>query len=50
MNEEELAALGVALELLAPPAADEPSKPVPSRWKLAARMPDLEMEELRALH
>ncbi|HET9030280.1 MAG TPA: acyl-CoA carboxylase epsilon subunit [Candidatus Aquilonibacter sp.] len=52
MNDEELAALTVALELLtarpATSAADD--TPAISRWKMAARRPDLNMEELRVLY
>ena len=50
MTEEELAALVVALSTMTPPAtAEMPQLPI-SRWKLAARRPDLGMEDLRALH
>jgi hypothetical protein len=48
VTEEELAALTVALEVLRPaPAPTEAS--VASRWKRAARRPELELEDLRAL-
>lgn len=50
MSEEEMAALAVALDLLIRPAVMEAERQPVSRWKLAARMPELEMEDLRALH
>ena len=50
MTEEELAALGVALNLLQTPSGEPAAEAAPSRWKMAARLPELEMEELRALH
>lgn len=50
MTEEELAALAVALDVLTPSPAEAAQQPPRSRWKLAARLPDLEMEDLRALH
>jgi hypothetical protein len=51
MTEEEMAALAVALEITMPAStAQTPQQPPVSRWKLAARRPDLEMEDLRALH
>lgn len=50
MTEEELAALSVALDVLQPAETAKADHPRPSRWKLADRLPDLEMEELRALH
>jgi hypothetical protein len=50
MTGEELAALAVAIEIMTPVVASETPAPAVSRWKIAARQPDLEMEELRALH
>ena len=50
MSEEEMAALAVALDLLMQPPPAQVQRPPVSRWKLAARMPELEMEDLRALH
>ncbi len=50
MTEEELAALVVALSAITPPPTAETPQPPVSRWKLAARRPELEMEDLRALH
>jgi hypothetical protein len=50
MNEDELAALCVALDLLKPVNTEESLPARPSRWKLAARMPELDMDDLRALH
>ncbi len=51
MTEDELAALAVALDIMtAAPAIETPQQPPRSRWKLATRRPDLEMEDLRALH
>jgi len=44
-----MAALVVALELATPEPAAEAHPPF-SRWKLAGRRPELEMEDLRALH
>jgi hypothetical protein len=50
MTEDELAALAVALDLMTPSVTAQMPQPPISRWKLAARRPDLEMEDLRALH
>ena len=53
MNEDELAALAVALQaVLCPSTALRSAQDgtIVSRWKIAARQPDLEMEDLRALH
>lgn len=50
MTEEEMAALAIALDLITPSPAPEAPVPAASRWKIAARRPELEMEELRALH
>ena len=52
MTEEEMAALAVALDIVRPAAAvqAEQQQPARSRWKLAGRLPELEMEQLRALH
>jgi len=50
---EELAAVAAALALLATEPATEPTPHDairPSRWKIAARNPDFEIEELRAIH
>jgi hypothetical protein len=50
---EELAAVAAALALLAAEPATEPTTRdaiQPSRWKVAARNPDFEIEELRAIH
>ncbi|MBC5816380.1 MAG: hypothetical protein GIW97_07545 [Candidatus Eremiobacteraeota bacterium] len=47
MDESELAAVVLALrQLLTKPQADAP---VVSAWQLAARLPDLEFDGLRAL-
>ena len=45
-----MAALAVALDLMMPQPVTSAQQPEISRWKLAARMPELEMEDLRALH
>lgn len=50
MTEEEMAALAIALDLMTPSPTPEAPAPAASRWKIAARRPELEMEELRALH
>ncbi len=51
MTDEEMAALAVALDVMLPAStAPAPQQPSRSRWKLAGRRPDLEMEDLRALH
>ncbi len=50
MSEDELAALVVALEIVTPAPAAQTEQSQVSRWKLAARMPELGMEDLRALH
>jgi hypothetical protein len=50
MTGEELAALAVAIEIMTPEAASDAPPPAVSRWKIASRRPELEMEELRALH
>lgn len=50
MTEEELAALGVALNVLQTPGNERGTETAASRWKMASRLPELEMEELRALH
>jgi hypothetical protein len=55
MTEDELAALTVALEVLRPSSLEKPGvlngvvTSERSRWKTAARYPELEMEDLRAL-
>jgi hypothetical protein len=51
MTGEELAALTVALQVARPPSGDGADATIAaaSRWKIAARRPDLELEELRAL-
>jgi len=45
---DELAAVMAALQALAPAEAGSKTQPA-SRWKRAAREPELELEELRAL-
>ena len=51
MTDEEMAALAVALDVVIPASTTESPQQHPlSRWKLASRRPDLEMEDLRALH
>lgn len=51
MTDEELAALAVALDVMSLTlTTDTLEQPTRSRWKLASRRPDLEMEDLRALH
>lgn len=50
MTEEEMAALAVVLDLITPATSTEMEPPPVSRWKLAGRMPELGMEDLRALH
>lgn len=47
ISEDELAAIVVALQTLSAP--QEPIAGTPSRWKLAARQPDLELEDVRSL-
>jgi hypothetical protein len=46
ITSEELAAIAAALALLSRPEESAASVPA-SRWKLAAREPDLEIEDLR---
>lgn len=50
MTDEEMAALAAALNLVQERDGEDRSEPPASRWKMAARLPELEMEELRALH
>ncbi len=45
-----MAALVVALDLLTEASEVNAPQSTVSRWKTAARMPELGMEELRALH
>jgi hypothetical protein len=46
ITDNELAAIAAALALLSRPEKSEASVPA-SRWKLAAREPDLDIEDLR---
>jgi len=48
--EDELAAIAAALAALVPEETNLTCSPQASRWKFAARNPDLEIEEIRALH
>jgi len=48
ITDDELAAVVIALQSLNP-AVDSTAPQSPSRWKLAARHPDLELEDVRAL-
>ena len=50
MSEEEMAALAIALDVMTAVPTTEIAPPPVSRWKLAGRMPELGMEDLRALH
>ena len=48
ISDEELAAVAAAMQSLTQGAAPE-TQAVQSRWKLAARHPGLDLEDLRAL-
>jgi len=47
ITDDELAAIAAALTLLEPTVETETMTPPPTRWKYAARNPDLEIEDYR---
>ncbi|HTZ56347.1 MAG TPA: hypothetical protein VMB20_14970 [Candidatus Acidoferrum sp.] len=49
ISDDELAAIAAALAALTPAVETEHVTEHPSRWKLAARNPDLEIEEYRSV-
>jgi hypothetical protein len=49
ISDDELAAIAVALATLTKPP-DDVAPPKTSRWKLAAREPDFEIEDYRSVH
>jgi hypothetical protein len=49
MTDDEAVAIAMALDALLAGNAEE-TAPSTSRWKVADRKPDLEIEELRAIH
>jgi hypothetical protein len=50
VSDDEAAAIAAALTLLADQSIAPPNAEIrPSRWKLAARHPELELEAIRAL-
>ena len=49
MTDDEAAAIAIALDALLADSTQE-TAPSTSRWKVADRKPDLEIEELRAIH
>jgi hypothetical protein len=49
MSDDELAAVAAALSVLTASAETEEMTARPSRWKFAARNPDLEIEDYRSV-